>query len=476
MSNNGQWGTHVLDVVASFIVENIKDWTRLRIVCILWKKSSQMWLKHINSVIVCKKKEHVPCIAKLVGIQKLSLWNKDWLNDMLTVTSLQQLSLTNQPEPITQFQQISCFVRLNSLNLSGCTLRTDEKDDGLEALSVLTNLDHLILHRTVLGWYRRLSFLTHLKFLDIRACKGVGEIACLTPLTQLQTLLLDKFQGSIQPISALTNLECLWLTDTAITNACLQYLKPLSVLQQLLLDGTQITDEGLSTLGEMVSLRDMHLWDCPVTFDAVQKNFSKLKLTTLVINRISFLDFQDKKIPGLGLMSSLTRLYLAHANLTNAGLNMLTCLPLKLPNLQNLNLANNRSITNECLQGLTVLSQLRFLDLQHSRITDDCMKQLCNALRLLCELQLSDCRALTDETCTYLTQLPQLKILGIQSTNISNGGLLSLTSITTLRFLYVERCSKITERGVRMFMDSAHPDVYCCHYKIKAILQLTQWQ
>ena len=52
--------------------------------------------------------------------------------------------------------------------------------------------------------------------------------------------------------------------ETPLTDEGLVYLKNLRNLEWLILNGTKITDQGLSNLASLTSLRRQLRWDCAV--------------------------------------------------------------------------------------------------------------------------------------------------------------------------------------------------------------------
>ena len=78
-----------------------------------------------------------------------------------------------------------------------------------------------------------------------------AELECLKPLTQLQRLSLDNTQvtdAGLECLKPLTQLQELSLDNTQVTDAGLKRLKSLTQLQRLYLSYTQVTDAGLERL------------------------------------------------------------------------------------------------------------------------------------------------------------------------------------------------------------------------------------
>jgi hypothetical protein len=150
------------------------------------------------------------------------------------------------------------------------------------------------------------------------------ELAPVARLTSLTSLRLDTGQAwsteapnrhgrpSVPPIDG--------SAQVGITDAALEHLRDLSLLQKLQLDGTLITDAGL-------------------------------------------IDLQGLK--------SLRHLSVAHTKVTERGLDQLTALP----HLESLNLSGT-SVTAAGLKDLALMTQLRRVFLYESKITADEVKEL----------------------------------------------------------------------------------------------------
>ena len=92
-------------------------------------------------------------------------------------------------------------------------------------------------------------------------------------------------------------------------------------------------------------------------------------------------------------------------------------------NLRYLNLTENRGITNDGMDAVGALRQLRYLNIGACDINNQGMDFLPKLVNLE-YLNLSYCNRITEKTAPYVQKLPKLKYLDLQGCiKINNGGL-----------------------------------------------------
>jgi Leucine Rich repeat len=160
-----------------------------------------------------------------------------------------------------------------------------------------------------------------------------------------------------------------------------------------------------------------------------------------------------------------------------------------------LNLRECKHITDACLQQLSALPSLRYLDLNlcHQitdagleyvstipslttlvlnkcyQITDKGIQSL-TALPSLSELYLANCNKITDAGLQYLSTMHSLtKLVLCDCTEITDKGLQYLATLPDLAKLYLWNCSKITDAGVKHL--SARPSL--THLELARCDQIT---
>jgi Leucine-rich repeat (LRR) protein len=179
------------------------------------------------------------------------------------------------------------------------------------------------------------------------------------------------------------------------------------------LDGTPVTDAGLTHLKGLPQLR------------------------TLILSHSKITDAGLKHLRGL---TRLERLYLRDPQFTDAGLENLQ----GLTQLTVLDLSST-PVTDAGLMHLKGLPQLRTLILSHSKITDAGLVHL-KGLPQLQTLILNHSEV-TDAGLEHLQGLTQLTVLGLSSTQITDAGLEHLQGLKQLRWLYLGR-TQVTDAGV----------------------------
>lgn len=133
----------------------------------------------------------------------------------------------------------------------------------------------------------------------------------------------DIHDSDLAGLENLTGLERLRLDESMITDAAMDYIKPLKQLQSLSLSKTRVTDAGLAELRGFDSLEMLWL-DCTQISDESLRTVASLpKLQSLSLYK----DYiTDKGLIDLGKMSQLRTLSLDETQITDAGLKHLRSL------------------------------------------------------------------------------------------------------------------------------------------------------
>jgi hypothetical protein len=313
------------------------------------------------------------------------------------------------------FERRGCkvtFENLGNLN-GGCRLdlsKSSIDDDELRRINLIPKISALILFDTKLTERGLLSIrpdmwdgLHDLRTGQVRV--GPLLLARISSMRAIDTLyvndagLVDEDLGRLKNLLNLTwlslkgnkltdsGLECLKILtklgflDITATHATDVFLgtitKSYKVLQILELAGTQVTDEGFRSIGELVFLHDLNLGDTAVTDKCADFLVKLPELDTLVLSRTAIGDGLMRKIAN---KTKMARLYLDGTKVTGGGLENLKMLS----GLRVLNLSST-GIRNADLKSLAGLSNLEELYLDETVVTDGCFSHLMNlpALRLI---------------------------------------------------------------------------------------------
>jgi len=91
-------------------------------------------------------------------------------------------------------------------------------------------------------------------------------------------------EGSLAALSALTDLELLYITDTPIGKSELSHLRPLHKLKLLHLDGTKVADADVAHLQRLPSLRELSLANTPISDAGLAHLATMTQLEQLCLN------------------------------------------------------------------------------------------------------------------------------------------------------------------------------------------------
>lgn len=140
------------------------------------------------------------------------------------------------------------------------------------------------------------------------------------------------------------------------------------------------------------------------------------------------------------------------------------------PNLRRLIISSNIGIGQGDLSGLQELKGLISLDVSRCyQMRDEHLNLIFKACPKLLELSLADCHQLTNKAFFDLAKtLPQIVVLNVSRCHISDGLLLEISMrCRRLRYLFVERCPEISERGIFQLVQQAPElrllDIKHCH-------------
>src|SRR5262249_34045665 len=154
--------------------------------------------------------------------------------------------------------------------------------------------------------------------LEMMNAKVTDEgVQALTGMTSLDHLRLDgnsKLTGvTLNLLADMKRLRFLGLSKTGLTNDGLKALPELP-LKELLLSSTKITDEGLKELAKHKSARTLDLGGTPVT-GAGLKDLADSKIVNVSLSGSLA---NDEGVSGIAAMKSVTTLNLSYTRVTDA--------------------------------------------------------------------------------------------------------------------------------------------------------------
>lgn len=235
----------------------------------------------------------------------------------------------------------------------------------------------------------------------------------------------------------------LQFNGTSITDALLaNSLKGQADLTELHLANTNISDEGMASIGLCQKLEVLHLDGTGVTSQGLRHLSGLRNLRVLGLAR-TLVD--DAGLQHLQRMKNLEWLTLEGTVISGGGLVHLS----DCQQLDSLNLAST-DLSSEQLSHLKSLHNLRRLELAYTGVDDAGIAQL-SQLANLQYLHL-DFTPITDEGLAQLVDLAGLSVLFLRGTQLTDDGVAHLRDLGSLRDLYLAK-TEITDQGLQHLMD-----------------------
>ena len=248
----------------------------------------------------------------------------------------------------------------------------------------------------------------------------------------------DINDAELECLAHLANLKWVHLTSSNVTDNGLKQIAKHTKLEELRLGGN-LTDAGISSLAPLQELRKLAIYSRGFSGSGWKDMplFPKLEVfETIPLN--------DEGLKGLAKNTSLKKLVLIDADLTNAGMKSIG----KLVNLEELSL-ENRNIDDDGVKELAPLRNLKSLSLHGTKITGKSLVTI-GGLTNLEGLGLANTR-IADADLIHLLGLQKLKVLGLGNTKVSDPGIVPLAGLKSLRALHVEG-TQVTPEGRRQFL------------------------
>lgn len=191
----------------------------------------------------------------------------------------------------------------------------------------------------------------------------VGECRALRRLHVQGTDIGDAGIAQLANISQFTSLD---LYSTQITDEGLYYLRQCTGLEWLFLGKTSVTDAGLEHLAAL-PLQYLRLWGENVTSDGLVHLANMRTLKQLFLGNTNISDEGLEHLSNL----QLRELDLHGTSVTSLGVVHLT----KIDSLQRLDLSDT-NVTDDAIDSLLRMKKLRWLDLDHTDVTESGFKRL----------------------------------------------------------------------------------------------------
>jgi len=294
-----------------------------------------------------------------------------------------------------------------------------------------------------------LAALPHLRKLRLSGsgitAAGIDLIATMTGLTELSLLDAQLDSAGLDKLTRLADLSSLSVRRSPLTNdACLKHLRRFPKLTNLGLLEVGITDAGLAELAALTQLRLLDLRNCPQISNAgLQQLWSLPRLKVL---RLAGYQIDDATLELIAGFDTLVGVTVEEAGISNAGLACLAKRP-----LEEINLRRCYGVTDEGLQCLQCLSDLRQLCVHDIPLTGDGLKCLKGKDKLT-RLKLNG-TGIDDAALKHLAGLAALHRLELGQTMITDAAGEILGGMKSLEYLDIAQTG-ISDAGAKRLADT----------------------
>lgn len=280
--------------------------------------------------------------------------------------------------------------------------------------------------------------------------KGYEYIAALPNLRCLHLAEARIKDDDLEPIGKSPSLWRLGIDGTAVTDSGISHLAN-SCIADLNLERTALTDEGLKSVGKMPKLDRLLISNTRIT-DQGLKYLKPMKLNSLHLEGCAVGDEGLKYLPGMMKVirpaettprTVIDRLYLGQTNISVRGLRSIQA-----ADLRELYMSNCRSIDDEAVAFIArTWPKLEVLTINDTRATSASIKHLAK-LHGPRELGVA-ALGLTDEDILPLLELKKLESLNISANPITDESLFRLMKMPQIRRIDLTHCRNITAEGLR---------------------------
>lgn len=229
------------------------------------------------------------------------------------------------------------------------------------------------------------------------------------------------------------------LSDTQVSDACIEHLQKINRLGALTLSATQISNIGVARISVMPGIVSLGLSSTSIDNQALHHLHD---LPNLQMLSISDTDITDEGLEHLSVHRKLTTLLLTGNQIGDAGVKHLA----SLSSLRRLEL-NHAKVTDAGVTSLANLKQLIILALADTRITDESLKLVADSFPQIESLSVGQCE-IHGEGLRGIGNLTNLKRLLMDQTKVTDAGLAHLTRLDTLDALILQG-SPITDEGLK---------------------------
>ena len=292
-----------------------------------------------------------------------------------------------------------------------------------------------------------ISHLTGLKQLDLgNASVSAAGLKHISQILSLEILDAPKFvdREGMKEIVKLVNLKGLFFQGSLITNENLKFLSELKNLEELGLQGTQVNNEGLRHLAACKGLSYLCL-----TGDFTEKGISYLKDVNSLKTLYVFSDpkFTNECLKPVSQMPQLERFSIHWVDtVTDDGIQYLA----SMPNLRKLDLYNAK-LTDKACEYISQIKTLDYLNLPNHQITDEGISRICELENLkFLWAGGSSSSPLTDKSLVSVSKLKNLEELCIAGNGFTDEGVKNIAGLKNLKRLWLFNAPQVTDASLKV--------------------------
>jgi hypothetical protein len=240
------------------------------------------------------------------------------------------------------------------------------------------------------------------------------NLADLPDLTRLEIAGTNISDAGLASLRNLKNLEQFNVCLTPVTDGCLKHLAGLTHLKRLVICSTKVTGSGFKDIPDWPKIESINLHSNATTDEglAAISRFSNLQRLEIVHSNVT-----DAGLKHLGKLTNLRQLHVASHGTTRNGLEFVE----NLTNLYQLDLYEQLA-SNEGLAHAGKLTNLKIVNLYVGPADDSGLAALRNLTNLE-ELSIGGLGKLTDASVDHLKGLKSLKKLTINGTKMTEEGM-----------------------------------------------------
>ncbi len=263
----------------------------------------------------------IPSLKKLYIFWQLPITDAGMAH-VANLTGLEELDIAELPISDAGLAHLKSLSALKKLNLGYKGSRITEK--GLVYLKQMKSLESLTLPPILTdAGLAEITEFDKLKHLCIGGKISDAGLGYLTKLQHLETLNItnnkDVTNVGVAHIAKLTNLKELTLSSDKLTDDSLTALGAVKSLKKLYLSGAGLTTSGLSNLNPLSELTVLRVWR--MKRDESPLDIGRLtNLEELILFPEIGWEFGDKDLACLAKLTRLKNLQMRHGGISNTGL------------------------------------------------------------------------------------------------------------------------------------------------------------